>query len=91
MSRRPNLIPTQQLNVALPLPVYTEMTLHLYSDLELRVPHSAYSRFLTDRIREYFTQTHLDLAPYVGAPTGSYVVSGSPEAMQALKQKLETL
>jgi len=89
MSRRPNLIPSQQLNVALPLPVYTQLTLHLFSPLEARVPHGGYSVFLVNLIREYFTQLHLDLAPYVGAPTGSYVVSGSPEAIVALTKRLE--
>jgi hypothetical protein len=89
MARRPNLIPTQQLNLALPLPVFTQLTAHLYSDLEGRVPHAAYSRFLTDLIRGYFVHKQLDLAPWTSAAPGSFMVEGSPEAISALEVLLQ--
>ena len=89
MARRPNLIPSQQLNLALPLPVFTQLSAHLYSTLEQRVPHGAYSRFLTDLVREYFTSHHLDLAPYTGVAPGSLILSGSPEAVLELRKRLE--
>lgn len=89
MSRRPNLIPTQQLNVALPLPVYTKITAYLYSELEQRVPLGAYQRLIVQLINEHFDFKLLDLAPYVGGSEGEHVVSGPPETIAALKARLE--
>lgn len=88
MGKHANLIPSQQLNVALPQPLYVQLCAHLYSDLEQRVPHGAFSRFLTERLREYFTQEHLDLAQYVNCDIGTFVINGSPEAINALKERL---
>ena len=88
MAKHPNLIPSQQLNVALPQPLYVQLCAHLFSDLEQRVPHGAFSRFLTDRLREYFTAEHLDLAPFINSDIGAFVVNGSPEAITALKERL---
>lgn len=88
MSRRPNVIPPKLLNLALPTDVHARMTLHLYSDLEQRVPHGAYSRFITELIRERFTHQHLDLAPWTGADPGAFLVSGPPEAIQQLRLAL---
>ncbi len=88
MSRRPNPVPSVQLNLALPLDVHTKLSLHLYSDLEQRVPHGAYSRFLMERIRRFFTDEHLDLAPYLGSAPQALTISGSPEAIAAVKRKL---
>ena len=89
MSKPPNLIPSQQLNVALPLPLYTQLTVHLYSDLEQRVPHGAYSRFFSDLLRSYFGQQQLDLAPFAATDPGTFVVSGSPEALAVLEHTLK--
>lgn len=88
MARRPNPVPSEQLNLALPLPVYTQLTTHLWSDLEQRVPHGAYSRFITDLLRLYFTEKRLDLAPYVGSEPGALIVNGSPQAIERLKSAL---
>lgn len=88
MSRRPNPVPSQQLNLALPLDVHSKLSLHLYSELEQRVPHGAYSRFLVERVREFFTYEHLDLAPYIGCEPNVFIVSGSPLAIAALKRRL---
>jgi len=84
MARRPNPVPSEQLNLALPLPVYTQLTAHLWSDLEARVPHGAYSRFLTDLLRLYFTEKRLDLAPYLGSEPGALTITGSPQAVEQL-------
>ena len=89
MSKRPNIVPSMQLNVALPLPSYTQLSAHLFSTLENRVPHGAYSRFITERLREYFASKHLDLAPYMNADAGAFVVSGPPEAIEALQRVLK--
>lgn len=89
MARRPNPVPSEQLNVALPLDVHTRLSAHLYSELEGRVPHGAYSRFLVELIRERFAAEFLDLAPYLpDAPPGVFVVSGTPESIKLLKEKL---
>lgn len=88
MSKSPNMIPSQQLNVALPLPLYAQLGAHLYSELEGRVPYGAYSRFLIDLLRGHFTENHLDLAPWVGSTPGAFVLHGSPEAVTALHRLL---
>ena len=89
MSRRPNLIPSVVLNLALPQPEHTRLTLHLFSDLEGRVPLGAYQRFFSDRINEFFAHRQLDLAPWAGTEPGEFVVSGSASAIEALKQTLK--
>ena len=91
MPRPKNIIPSQQLNVALPLPLYTQLGAYLYSELEERVPHGAYSRFLTNLLRGFFSQTQLDLAPWIDSDPGAYIVSGSPEAIKALELSLSIL
>ena len=90
MSRRPNALPSQMLNVALPLPLMTQLSARLYSELEGRVPHGAFSRFFVDLLRGEFTAAHLDLAPFTGSIPGAFVVQGSPEAIATLKHLLET-
>jgi hypothetical protein len=89
MSKPPNLIPSQQLNVALPLPVYVQLTAHLYSDLEQRVPHGAYSRFFTELLRDFFGQQQFDLAPFAASDPGAFIVNGSPEAISVLEHTLK--
>lgn len=88
--RRPNAIPSQQLNVALPLPLYTQLSAILYSELEGRVPYGAYSRFLIDLLRGHLTAERLDLAPFTGAAPGALCVQGSPESITQLRQLLES-
>ena len=88
MARRPNPIPSLQLNVALPLDVHTQLTAHLYSDLEGRVPLGAYQRFLVERIREFFGSRRLDLAPYAATEPGAFVVTATPETLAILEKTL---
>jgi len=77
------------LNVALPAPVHAKLMLHLFSELENRVPLGAYQRFLCERIDEFFRHKRLDLAPWAGTDEGAFVVSGSPEALEVLKRTLK--
>jgi hypothetical protein len=86
--KRPNAIPSQPLNVALPLPLYIQLGAYLFSDLEQRVPHGAYSRFMIDLLRGHFTEQSVDLAPWTGAAPGAFLVRGSPEAITALRKVL---
>lgn len=88
MSKRPNTIPSIQLNVALPLDIHTRLSAHLFSELEGRVPHGAYSRFLVELLRQHFAAEFLDLAAYRDAPAGVFVVSGTPETVKQLKEIL---
>ena len=90
MPKPPNLIPTKQLNVALPLPVFTRLSLELNSDLEGRVPHGAYSRFLSELLRAHFDHSEIDLAPHLGPdiPAGIYVLRGPLETIEALRRIL---
>jgi len=89
VSRRPNPIPSIMLNVALPADIHTQLTLHLFSELEGRVPLGAYQRFLVERIREYFAHRRLDLAPYAGCDPGVFEVAGSVSALNVLKKTLK--
>lgn len=90
MAKHPNLIPSQPLNVALPLPLYTQLSAHLYSELEGRVPHGAFSRFMIDLLRGHFTAAHLDLAPFAGSIPGAFIVQASPESIIVLQRLLES-
>ena len=89
MSRRPNTIPSIMLNVALPQPTHTRLTLHLFSEVEGRVPLGAYQRFFCERIDEFFSNGQLDLAPWAGTDPGAFVVSGSPETLIVLAKALK--
>lgn len=90
MAKTPNIIPSKQLNVALPLPMYVRISAHLFSELEGRVPHGAYSRFLIDLIQVHFAERAIDLAPYVGSEPGTLQITGTPEAIAALTKVLES-
>lgn len=89
VSRTPRIIPSRKLNLALPLPVFTKLTAHLYSPLEQRVPFAAYSTFLSDLINSFFSDRRLDLAPFTGGAPGSQLVSGPPETLAVLEQLLK--
>lgn len=88
MSRRPNAIPSIKLTLMLPSDIHELLTSSVYSELEERVPVGAYQSFFIARIREYFKQEHLDLAAYIGSSPGAWVISGTPEAIAAVKAKL---
>lgn len=88
MPARPNAIPSVPINTHLPEDAHAQMTIHLYSEVDGRVPQGAYAAFLSARIREYFAWEALDLAPFLGTPPGAFVVRGLPEVISALKEKL---
>lgn len=86
MGRNKKLIPSIALNVHLPTDLHAKLTLHLYSELEQRVPMGAYQEFLSARIREYFENKQLDLAPFIPNTTeNAWVVSGNTDAILGLK------
>ena len=90
MSRgRPPLIerPTQ-LCVSLPETERARLDLHLWSEVEGRVPKGAYQSFLVARLREFFSWRSLDLAPFLGSLPGERIIRGSPETIAALEAAL---
>lgn len=88
MSRRPNPIPSIRIGIMFPQDLYAQLQLHLFSELEGRVPLGAYQEFFCARIREFFGREELDLAPWTGEPAKSAVVVGSPGAIKLLKEQL---
>ena len=91
MSRRPNLIPSERINLHLRGDLYAKLKLHLWSDLEQRVPQGAYQSFAQERIVEFFSHKRLDLAPWCDSPPGAFVVSGPPEAIRRLEKALNEM
>ena len=89
MPRKPNIIPSSIVNVALPLPERTKLDFFLHSEVEGRVPLGAYKEFFSARIREFFDSKNLDLSPYLGTTPGTAIVRGAPEVIEMLKAKLE--
>lgn len=53
--RRPDIIRPVPLHITLPEDVWLKLTMHLYSEVEKRVPKGAYRAFFIDRINEFFT------------------------------------
>ena len=86
MSRPKSHNPSILLNVALSPEVRARMDLHLYSEVEERIPKGAYQTFLSARIREYFDWRQLDLTPF-GFPAG-YFVKGPKDMVERLKEAL---
>lgn len=90
MPKPKNLIPTEKLHVALSLPLHQRMTAHLWSEAESRVPHGAYQAFLEQRIREYFGQRTIDIAPFVvGMPAATFHITGTAESLEQLINALK--
>lgn len=55
MARPSNILESKDLHVMIPEDIYARMKLHLWSDVQSRVPLGAYQRFIVERIREFFT------------------------------------
>lgn len=88
MSGKPSLIPFVALNTTLPVPLRARLDEWLYSPLERRVPKGAYQAFFIARITEFFNESHLDLAPFLGTFPGEAVVRGPKDAIEALNTLL---
>lgn len=54
IGRPPNVLRPTQLTTNLPEDLRAKLDIHLFSTIEGRVPHGAYSRFLVERIKEFF-------------------------------------
>lgn len=69
------------LHLALPLSLRAQLDIHLYSELEGRVPKGAYQAFISERIREFFSEERVELAPGLW-------VRGSKEALEQMKKEI---
>ncbi len=78
MSRPQNILRPIKLTTTLPEDVHGPLTLHLFSEVEGRVPQGAYQSFLVDRIREFFSFKRFD--------TGHGVIQGPAPVIKALQQ-----
>lgn len=87
MPRKANVIPSDRLYAHIPRDLRVQLDLHLWSELENRVPYGAHSTWIAERIRDYFNDRSLDLAPY-GFPAG-FFVRGPEEVISQLRAKLE--
>lgn len=54
MPRPPRLMRPVRKNLAVPEDIAARVDLELFSELEGRVPHGAWSKFVTELIREYY-------------------------------------
>lgn len=89
MGRNKNIIPTVIIKACLPEDLAAKVTLHLFSEVEGRVPQGKYQEFFSRRIIEYFESRRLDLAPWTGQPADTFFVSGSPDSISLLKRTLD--
>jgi hypothetical protein len=55
MPRRPNIDRPTRLELKLPESLRAKLDLHLFSEVEGRVPKGGYQAFFEQRIREFFT------------------------------------
>jgi hypothetical protein len=89
MARRPDVIRPVKLTTTIPEDVRTRLDIHLYSDLEGRVPQGAYQTFFVDRIREFFDWQTFDLSEiFPELPEGQYRVKGPFETINLLRSRL---
>lgn len=87
--RPPKPIPSVKLDSYISGDLHERLKAYLWSELEGRIPHGKLHEFLNARIREFFDHQHLDLAPYFGQPSETFVISGTPEAIALIKDRLE--
>ena len=89
MPRRPDVDRPTQLETSIPTSLRSRLDLHLYSEVEGRIPLGAYKEFFSERIREYFESRRLELSPY-GFPEGFYVY-GPKDMIASLEHRLKGL
>jgi len=89
MARPAAVDPAIPLTVHVPAEAYRKMTIHLFSELEGRVPRGAYASFLGQLIRAFFSSAYLDISEHTMADAGTYVVHGNAETLEILKSMLE--
>lgn len=54
--RPPNAIPTERINLHLPIDLKAQVDIHLFSDVEQRIPKGAYADFFGALARDFFSK-----------------------------------
>ena len=85
--RKPNLDRPTGLLLKLPESWRARLDLHLFSELEGRVPKGKYVEFFIERLRDFFDSRTLDLAPFGFQP--GYYVRGPKDMIDALERRLK--
>lgn len=88
MARRPNVTPSIPLQVMLPKPDHTQITQHLWSELEERVPVGAYQSFFVKLTRFFFDTKELDLSPYFGTMPGESIIRARSVDIERIRAAL---
>lgn len=86
MPRKPSLDPPTALNLRLPESDRAWLDLHLWSEIDGRVPVGAYQKFFLARLAEYKEWETLGLEPF-GLPQG-FFIRGPKEVLAALERVL---
>ncbi len=89
MPKPANPTPSRSINLHLPADLAMKVSLHLFSELDGRVPQGAYARFFIPLIKQYFAAAHLDLAEWTGAEPGAQMVSGEAATLEILHEILK--
>lgn len=84
---KPSLDPTAQVCIKMSQKLVARLDLHLFSELEGRVPKGKYKEFFTARVREFFEWRRLELGAF-GFPPG-YFIAGPKEMIEALEKQLQ--
>ena len=90
MPRSANVTPNRHLHTTLPADLAARLEAYLWSESEGKVPRSAIQTFLISRIREFFENREIDLAPYLNTPAGEAIIQGRDPAIARLIRHLET-
>ena len=88
MARRPNVTPSIPLQVMLPKPDHEQITKHLWSELEERVPLGAYQSFFVKLSRFFFDTKEFDLSPYFGTMPGESVIRARSVDIERIRAAL---
>lgn len=81
MPRKPAIDRPIKLQTTLPESLRARLDLHLFSEVEGRVPHGAYQTLIIELLRQYFDWPAVEILPGI-------VVKCPPEAEQFLKEKV---
>lgn len=83
--RPPQITRPIRLSTFLPEDVRSQLDIYLFSPIEGVVPRGAYTQFLTQLIREFFANRRIEISDLTGR---KYIVSGSPEAIEVIEERL---
>lgn len=87
---RPKLVePTERVHFHMPQKLYAQVALRLRSSVEERIPYGAWAALICPLLQQHLTHTSLDLAPYLGKPAGTFLISGHPTVLAALETHLK--